>query len=82
METWQEVRRLVLTGQVNRRVCGLRPGQGLGSSRIRWLTRSPVFLNPNIPLVQEIQLGHCRRQFKSVNARRRGLLLAGSRRDS
>ena len=35
-------------GQVRRRVCGFRLGQGLGSSRTRWIPWSPLFLNPHI----------------------------------
>jgi len=30
-------------------VCGFRLGQGLGSSRTRWLPWSTLFLNPHIP---------------------------------
>ncbi len=32
----------------HRRVCGFRLGQGLGSSRTRWIPWSPLFLNPHI----------------------------------
>ena len=35
-------------GQVRRRVCGFRLGQGLGSSLTRWFPWSPLFLNPHI----------------------------------
>jgi hypothetical protein len=54
METRTEVCRWVLTGQVQRRACGHRLGLGLGSSRLHWVPWSPLFLNPNLPLVQEI----------------------------
>jgi hypothetical protein len=35
-------------GQVRRRVCGFRLGQGNGSSRTRWFPWSPLFLNPHV----------------------------------
>jgi hypothetical protein len=42
-----------------RRVCGFRLTQELSFSRTHSLRWSPLFLNPHLALVQEIQPGHC-----------------------